>query len=55
MLTSIKWFVRQYFVLLSGVLVGSVVSTVVCFVMLTDATDIQRIEQVIKLLKDCEG
>ena len=55
MLTSIKWFVRQYLVLLSGVLVGSVVSTLVCFVLLSDSTDIQRIEQVIKLLKDCEG
>ena len=55
MLTSIKWLVRQYFSLLMGVLVGSVVSTLVCFVMLTDTTDIQRIEQIIKVLKDCEG
>jgi hypothetical protein len=54
MLILIKWFVKQYFALLSGVLVGSVVSTLVCFVLLTDSTDIQRIEQVIKLLKDCE-
>jgi len=55
MLTTMKWLVKEYFSLLTGVLVGSVISTLVSFALLSDVTDIKRIEQIINYLKDCEG